>query len=227
MVHYLLLAAHNISAFDVVNPVFNTLMKIQVFAYSWVEGFSQGFMAAGAYATGTSNIKRFVRLAFWGFIFCFVNQLVFMPITLIDPWMPTSIWLSTPKEKEWSRKINVIPFYTQFLQAAAEITNCMCISAGNGWVPLLIAIGKGVIEIGVVLGLYGDGDDPQAIVYVYPILDGCVLVMDILFWIFIIRPYIKRELERQSDEKDEAEKEKEKPELAAQPEPSAKLGSAL
>jgi Na+-driven multidrug efflux pump len=194
MVHYLLLAAMNIGVFDIVNPVFNTLMKVQVFAFSWIEGFSQGFMAAGSYATGSSNIRRYVKLAFWGFVFCFISQLIFMPITLIDPWVPTSIWLSTEKEKEWARKMNGIPFYTKFLQAAAEVINCMCIAAGNGWAPLLPAIGKGVIQIGVSLALYGDGDDPTKIVYAYPILDGCVLVMDILFCIFIIRPHIMKEL---------------------------------
>jgi Na+-driven multidrug efflux pump len=205
MVHYLLLAAHNTGEFDVVNPTFNTLMKIITFVFSWVEGFSQGFMAAGSYATGAANIRRFLRLALWGFIFCFVCQIIFMPVTLIDPWVPTSIWLSLPEEKEWSRKINGIPFYTQFLQSVSEITNCMCISSGNGWAPLVPAVVKGVVEIGAVLGLYnaeGGSSDPKRIVYVYNILDGVVFVLDIGFWALIIRPYIRRELENASDEKE-------------------------
>jgi Na+-driven multidrug efflux pump len=197
MVHYFLLAAMNIGEFAVINPVFNTFQKINTFVFSWVEGFSQGFMAAGSYATGSVNIHRFVKLAFWGFIFCFVSQLIFMPLTLIDPWVPTSIWLSGDQERVWARRINGVPFYTEFLQSVAEITNCMCISAGNGWAPLVPAVVKGAIEIGGVYGLYSHGDgetNPKRILHIYNILDCCVLVLDIMAWIFIILPYIKRQM---------------------------------
>jgi Na+-driven multidrug efflux pump len=211
LVHYLLLAASNIGEFGVVNPAFNTLMKIQVFVFSWIEGFSQGFMAAGSYASGAAKIRRFIRLSFWGFIFCLGSQLIFMPLTLIDPWVPSRIWLSSPEEKAWSRKINGIPFYTQFLQAASEITNCICMSAGKGWAPLIPAIIKGVVEIGAVQGMYdreGGSTDPRGIVYVYNILDGVVLVVDIVFWIVLVRPYFKSELEKVGNEDSDDQKEK-------------------
>jgi hypothetical protein len=231
MVHYLLLAAHDSGVFDVVNPVFNTFMKINTFVFPWIEGFSQGFMAAGWYATGSANIRPFLRLAFWGFLFCFVSRVIFMPLTLIDPWVPASIWLSFPEEKEWSRKINGIPFYTQFLQAVTEITNCMCISSGNGWAPLIPAVVKGVVEIGAVLGLCnspGGNTDPTRIVCAYSILDGAVFVLDIGFWAFIIRPSIKRELERAGDEKDvESDNQAEPETTGALPDDSAPESTAL
>ena len=196
LVHYLLKAAGNIGELENVNAAFNVVMKTTVFVNSFTEGFSQGFMAAGSYATGAREIMRFVKLAMWGFIFCLATQIFFMPIALVDPWLTAKLWLSSDKEKYWARQLNGIPFYTQFLQAANEITNCICMSFGNGWVPLIPAVLKGVLEIGTVIGLYetGNGDtDPRRVLYVYPVMDIAVFILDIIFLFTIIIPYVKKE----------------------------------
>jgi Na+-driven multidrug efflux pump len=196
MVHYLLLAAMNIDNFAPVNAAFNVVMKTTVFVGSWTEGFSQGFMASGSYATGAKDIMRFVKLAIWGFVFCFVTQVIFMPICIPDPWITGRIWLTTDDEKYWARQFNAIPFYTQFLQSASEVTNCVCMSFGNAWVPLVPAVVKGCLEIGTVIGLYRSADgnsNPKRIVYVYPVMDCAVFVIDLFFLFTIIIPYVKKE----------------------------------
>jgi Na+-driven multidrug efflux pump len=196
LVHYLLKAAKNIDQLDPVNAAFNVVMKTTVFVNSWTLGFSQGFMASGSYATGAKDIGRFVSLALWGFVFCLVTQVIFIPICIADPWIPSSIWLHSEEEKYWARQFNGIPFYTQFLQAASEVTNCICMSFGNAWVPLIPAVVKGCLEIGTVIGLYDTGDghtNPTRIVFVYPVMDGAVFILDVIFLFTIIIPYVKKQ----------------------------------
>jgi Na+-driven multidrug efflux pump len=205
MVHYLLLAAGNIGEFEVVNAVFNVVMKTTVFVGSWTEGFSQGFMAAGSYATGARDIFRFAKLAFWGFFFCFVFQVIFMPLMIADPWVPSSIWLTSESEKDWARRMNGIPFYTQFLQSISEVTNCVCMSFGNAWAPLVPAVVKGVLEIGASIGLYehGGGDThPERIVYVYPIMDCSVFLIDVIYFFVLILPYVRKQVALVEQDKD-------------------------
>lgn len=203
LVHYLLMAAGNIGQLPEVNAAFNVVMKTTVFVGSWTEGFSQGFMSAGSYATGTRDIMRFVKLAIWGFVFCLATQLFFMPITMIDPWLTAKLWLSSDLEKYWSREINIIPYYTMFLQAANEVTNCMCMSFGNGWAPLIPAVLKGVLEVASVIGLYYTGDgqtNPRRVVYVYQVMDIAVFLVDIVYLFTIIIPYVKKERAREANE---------------------------
>jgi Na+-driven multidrug efflux pump len=223
MVHYLLKAAGNIGQLTDVNAAFNTVMKTSVLVGSWTEGFSQGFMAAGSYATGAADIRRFVRLAFWGLVFCFVSQVIFIPLMVIDPWVPTSIWLSTNEEKYWSRRLNGILFYSQWLQSASEVTNCVCISFGNGWAPLIPAVVKAVVEIVGVIGLYEDGgtEDPRRIVYIYPIMDVCVFLVDLLFFFTLILPHIRKNWTAEDEDKDSA-----KPSLDG-PEPGEATGPTV
>jgi hypothetical protein len=64
IVQYLLSFAIKIGIFEVINPIFSAFMTIHRFSFSWVEGFSQGFILTGSYATGVADIRWFVNLAF-------------------------------------------------------------------------------------------------------------------------------------------------------------------
>jgi Na+-driven multidrug efflux pump len=195
-VHYLLLAASNIGDLLNVNSAFNVYMKVGVFVGSWTEGFSQGFMAAGAYATGAKDIMRFVRLALWGFIFCLVSQVIFLPLVVPDPWWVGSIWLSSDIEKSWARKLNAIPFYTQFLQASCEVTNCICMSFGNAWIPIVSGVFKGVANIVSVLCLYHTADgktSPPRILHSYTTMNIAVFCLDLFFFFTVIIPHVRRQ----------------------------------
>jgi Na+-driven multidrug efflux pump len=197
-VHYILLAAGNIGDLHNVNSVFNVYMKIAVFVGSWTEGFSQGFMAAGSYATGAKDIMRFVKLAIWGYVFCIGSQLIFLPLLLPDPWVVGSIWLTSDIEKSWARKLNRIPSYTQFLQGSNEVTSCICMSFGNAWTPVVSGVFRGVAMIVAVLCLYhtGDGEtNPARILHGYTVMNVAMFGLDLFFLFTVIRPHVQRQRE--------------------------------
>jgi hypothetical protein len=153
-------------------------------------------MAAGAYATGAKDIMRFVRLAIWGFVFCLVSQLIFLPLVVPDPWVVGSIWLSSDIEKSWARKLNAIPFYTQFFQASSEVTGCVCMSFGNAWTPVVSGVFKGVAEITAVLCLYHtkDGEtNPARILHSYTITNIAMFCLDLFFLFTVIIPHVRRQ----------------------------------
>ncbi|OHT05897.1 hypothetical protein TRFO_26259 [Tritrichomonas foetus] len=194
LMHYLLGSAASIGDLDVVNSSFNVLMKITAFVNAFTTGVSQGFMAAGSYSHGAREIHRFVKLAQWALLICLILQFIFIPIVVPKPWIVAKMWLNTPEEEYYSTKIDRIPFYTQFLNAVNEVTNCCCMSFGQGWAPYVPAILKGILTIvGTIAFYYTGKTDPVRIVYVYNVCDIAIFLVDIIFFFTIIRPYVKKE----------------------------------
>ncbi|OHT05187.1 hypothetical protein TRFO_27206 [Tritrichomonas foetus] len=197
LTHYLYNVANNINEFHDINNCFNVLMKINPFVNSFTTGIAQGFMTAGSYSAGAKDIYRFVTLSKWTLLICILLQAIFIPITVIRPWIVARIWLTeTENGVYWANRLNKIMFYTQWLQAISEVTNCLCMSFGQGWAPYIPAILKGAVMCGACVGLYDrNKTNPDLQLYVYNICDGVVLVCDIIFFFAIIMPYIRKEKE--------------------------------